>query len=138
MWRVIPFVLAWPVWADSVVATRPIAAGAIISAEDVTLVSMDIQGAAAGLPDVLGQTVQTAIAPGRAVQTSNIAPAVQIPRNGLVVLVLQSGGLEIRTEGRALVAGSLGDVIDVMNLSSRSRVQGRIIAAGTVGIFAAP
>ena len=42
MWRVLILLCAAPAWADSVVATRSIPAGTVISAEDVTLVAMDI------------------------------------------------------------------------------------------------
>ncbi|MDZ7906076.1 MAG: flagellar basal body P-ring formation chaperone FlgA [Cypionkella sp.] len=138
MWRVVFAFLAGPALADSVVATRPIAANATVSADDVTLVAMDIQGAAAALDQVIGQTATAPIAAGRAVQTSQISGRVHIARNTVVSVVLQAGGLEIRTEGRALAAGSLGDVIEIMNLSSRSRIKGTIIDAGKVRVVTGP
>ena len=47
-------------------------------------------------------------------------------------------GLRILTEGRALARGGVGDVIRVMNLSSRTTVSGRIAADGSVHVGLAP
>lgn len=136
MWRLFLIVLATPAFADSVVATRAIAASAVVTAEDVTLVAMEIQGAAKSIEDVIGQVANTAIAAGRIVQRNQISAPIHVERNSVVTLILQAGGLEIRTEGRALAAGKLGETIDIMNLSSRSRLRGAIIGAGIVRVFA--
>lgn len=138
MWRILPFLLAWPAWADSVVATRPIAAKSVIAPEDITLVSMDIPGAVPQLGDVLGQTATTDIAAGRAILADHLTATPRVDRNMVVPLILQSGGMEIRTEGRTLSAGGAGEVIEIMNLSSRARITGRLRADGSILVAAAP
>jgi flagellar basal body P-ring formation protein FlgA len=138
MWRILPFLLAWPVWADSVVATRPIAAKSVISPEDITLVSMNIPGAAPQLADVLGQTATADIAAGRAILAHFLAATPRVDRNMVVPLIVQSGSMEIRTEGRTLSAGGVGDVIEVMNLSSRARITGRLQPDGSILVATTP
>ena len=135
MWRLVLCLLAGPVWADSVIATRPIAAHAIITAEDVTTVAMDIPHAVGNLHDAIGQTANMAIPAGQAVRADQISALVQVARNAIVEVVLVAGGLEIRTEGRALDAGKAGEVIDIMNTTSRARIRGIIGDDGIVRII---
>jgi hypothetical protein len=73
----------------------------------------------------------------RVVQANQITPQLRVQRNAIVALTLRSGGLEIQTEGRALAEGGVGDVIDIMNLSSRTRISGRINSDGSVLVTAA-
>lgn len=136
MWRFLILLCAAPAWADSVVATRSIPPGAVISAEDVTLVAMDIPDALTALKDAIGQIAPSGLNAGRVVRADQITPQLRIQRNAIVALTLRSGALEIQTEGRALAEGGVGDVIDIMNLSSRTRISGRINSDGSVLVTA--
>jgi flagella basal body P-ring formation protein FlgA len=124
--------LAGPALAGNVVATRTIPAGSIIGPEDVTLVDAVLPGALADLSLALGQETRTAIYAGRPVRASDLGPPTLVERNQLVPLIYRSGGLAISTEGRALARGSVGEVIRIMNLGSRTTVSGRIGADGAV------
>lgn len=136
MWRVLILLCAAPAWADSVVATRSIPAGTVISAEDVALVAMDIPDALTALKDAVGQIAPSGLNAGRVVLADHVQPQLRIQRNAIVALTLRSGGLEIHTEGRAMTEGGIGDVIDIMNLSSRTRISGRINSDGSVLVTA--
>jgi flagellar basal body P-ring formation protein FlgA len=125
-------VLAGPVLAENVVATRTIPAGSVIGPEDVTLVDAVLPGALTDVSLALGQEARTAIYAGRAVRSSDLGPPTLVQRNQLVPLIYRSGGLAISTEGRARARGSVGDVIRIMNLGSRTTVSGRIGADGAV------
>lgn len=139
MWRVfLCLMAAGPALADSVVATRPIAARAIVTADDVTLVAMEIPNALARLEDVVGLTTTTDITAGRALQAEHLTTTLQIERNAIVQLIVQTKGMEIRTEGRALSPGNIGDVIDIMNISSRTRISGTVRPDGSVLVTAGP
>jgi flagella basal body P-ring formation protein FlgA len=124
--------LAGPALAENVVATRTIPAGSIIGPEDVTLVDAVLPGALADISLALGQETRTAIYAGRPVRASDLGPPTLVQRNQLVPLIYRSGGLAISTEGRALARGSVGEVIRIMNLGSRTTVSGRIGADGAV------
>jgi flagella basal body P-ring formation protein FlgA len=142
MWRALLLLLALPAAAQteaaSVVATRDIAVGAIVSPEDVTLGAMAIPNAIADMNKVVGHTVVSAVSAGRALRADQITQALWVARNARITLAYRAGGLEIRTEGRALSEGGAGDVIEIMNLSSRSRVLGRVAPDGTVVVTAGP
>jgi flagella basal body P-ring formation protein FlgA len=57
-----------------------------------------------------------------------------VDRNQIIPLAYAAGDLTILTEGRALARGGVGDVIEVMNLSSRNKVLGQIGPDGVVRV----
>ncbi len=134
MWRLLLLVMAGPVGADSLVATRPIRAQAMITADDVTLVAADIAGALTEVAAAVGLEARVVIYPGRPVRAADLGPPALVERNQIVALAYRSGGLAILTEGRALARGGVGDVIKVMNLSSRATVTGQIGPDGRVDV----
>ena len=134
MWRLWLFLAAGPALADSVVATRPIRARTPIGADDVTLVQADIAGALTAVAGAIGQEARVAIYPGRPVRAADLGPPAVVERNQIVPLTYRSGSLTILTEGRALTRGGVGDVIRVMNLSSRATVTGTIGPDGLVDV----
>lgn len=133
MIRVLALVLlAWPARADSVVATRIIRAQTVIAPEDITTVAADLPGAITTIDGAVGQETKILIYPGRAVRAVDLGTPARIERNQIVPLIFRSAGLSIATEGRALARGAVGDVIAVLNLSTRSKVLGRIGEDGTI------
>jgi flagella basal body P-ring formation protein FlgA len=125
-------VLTAPALADSVVATRTIRAQTIISIEDLTTVEAALPGALADPALAVGMEARVAIYAGRPVRAQDLGPPALIERNQLVPLIFLSGGLAISTEGRALARGAAGEVIRVMNLSSRNTVNGRVGPDGAI------
>ena len=138
MWRVLILILPVPALADSLVATRVIRAQEIVAADAVTLVAADIPGAMTDANLAVGLEARVAIYPGRPVLVENIGPAAVVERNQIVPLSYRAGGLTIRTEGRALARGGAGDVIEVMNLTSKTKLTGRIGPDGTIELGRAP
>ena len=134
MWRICLILAAAPVFGDSLVATRPIRAQSLISAEDVTLVEAEIDGALTDVGSAVGMEARVVIYPGRPVRAVDLGPPALVERNQIVALAYRSGSLAILTEGRALARGGAGDVIRVMNLSSRVTVTGQIGPDGLVEV----
>jgi flagella basal body P-ring formation protein FlgA len=130
--------VASPGWADSVIATRLIRAQTVIAATDMTLVSAEIPGALADTMMAIVQEARVTLYPGRAIRAEDLGPAAIIERNQIVALSYTAGGLGIVTDGRALARGSLGEVIRVMNLSSRNTVFGQVAADGSVQVGSRP
>ena len=56
----------------------------------------------------------------------------------IVTLVYNVGGLGITTEGRALARGGLGEIIRVMNNSSRTVIAGQVAEGGYVHVVSTP
>ena len=124
--------LTAPALAESVVATRTIRAQTVISAEDLTVVDATLPGALADPGLAVGQEARVAIYAGRPVRAQDLGAPALVDRNQLVSLIFLSGGLAISTEGRALARGAEGEVIRVMNLSSRTTVSGRVGPDGAI------
>ena len=120
--------------ADIVVSTRTIRPGERIDPADLVSKQIEVAGAAQSHSDLVGMEARVAIYPGRPIRFADVGPPAIVDRNQLVVLFYQEGGLQIRTEGRALGRGAEGDVIRVMNLTSRNTLSGRVNADGTIRI----
>jgi flagellar basal body P-ring formation protein FlgA len=137
MWRVL---MMFPCMAsaESLIAVRTIPAQSIIAADDVSLVDAVMEGAVLTPAAAIGQEARVTIFAGRAVLEADLGPAAMVDRNQLVPLRFQAGALVIMTEGRALERGAEGDVIRIMNLSSRLTVTGRVMADGSVNVGTMP
>lgn len=118
--------------AESVVATRTIRPQSVVGPEDVTVVEALIPGALDRAEAAYGLEARVAIYAGKPVRPDDLGAPAIVERNQPVGLLFQAGGLVILAEGRALGRGGVGDVIQVMNLSSRATVSGRIGADGRV------
>ena len=125
---------ATPALADSLIATRTIRAQTVLAAEDLALVEADIPGALTDPEAAIGLEARVTLYAGRPITAAAVGSAALVERNQTVALVYRSGGLSILTEGRALTRGGQGDVIKVMNLTSRTTVMGTIGPDGTVAV----
>ena len=127
-------VMAFPVFADTVVPARTIRPHQIITEMDVTFAAGDLISGFGRLSDVIGQEARVALYAGRPILVGDIGPPAVIDRNQIVGLRYSSGGISISTEGRALERGAVGDRIRVMNLGSRATLFGQILEDGTVKV----
>lgn len=123
-----------PAPADTLVAARTIRAMAILTAEDLALIPETVPGALGDPAQAIGQEARVILYAGRAIRPGDIGPPAIVERNQIVALAFQRGALSILTEGRALDRGGAGDTIRVMNLASRSTLNGTIRADGTVHV----
>lgn len=118
--------------ADDLVATRHLPAGTILSPDDIAVAQGTRQGPSPA--EALGKQLRTAVYEGRPISRGQLTAPMLVNRNQLVTLAYESAALRIETEGRALGAGGEGDVIRVMNLSSRATLMARINADGTLTV----
>ena len=124
--------LTGPAMADSLVATRTIRAQTVIGPDDMALVDAALPGALDDPARALGLEARVAIYAGRPIRSQDLGAPALVDRNQLVSLIYLSGGLAISTEGRALERGAEGDVVRVMNLGSRTTVNGRVGPDGAI------
>lgn len=124
--------IATPAAADSVVATRTLRANTVIAPEDLTLVAAELAGALQDPGVAYGLETRVAIYAGRPVCPEDLGPPTLVQRNQTVTLVYATGALAISTEGRALARGSEGDVVQVINIASRTTVSGRVGPDGAI------
>lgn len=121
--------------AEGLVATRLIRAMQVIGPDDVARAALTEPGVAQDPAEVVGLEARVAIYPGRPVRLADLGPAAVVERNATVQLVYRQGALMIRTEGRALGRGALGDPLRVMNLASRATVTGIVTFDNMVEVF---
>lgn len=127
--------LAAPVPAETLVATRTIRAATPIQPEDIAFGEEEVPGALSDPAQILGMEARAVIYAGRPIRPGDIAPAAAVERNQLVPINFRRGQLVIKAEGRALARGAPGEVIRVMNLASRTTVQGVIDADGGIHVL---
>jgi flagellar basal body P-ring formation protein FlgA len=137
MWRVL-LILPCMASAESLIAVRTIPAQSVIASDDVSLVDAVMDGAVLTPAAAIGQEARVTIYAGRVVLLADLGPAAVVDRNQVVPLRFLAGALAIMTEGRALERGGTGDVIRIMNLSSRLTVTGRVMPDGSVNVGAVP
>lgn len=126
--------VATPGAADTIVAAHTIRAQAILSAADVVVVPGSIVGAYTAIDEIVGQEARVAIYAGRPVRHEEVGPPAVIERNQIVTLIYASPTLNIVAEGRALGRAGVGDLLKVMNLTSRQTVTGAVRKDGTVSV----
>ena len=122
--------LAAPAMADTVVAARTIQAQTLIGPEDLVLQPVDVPGGTDDPQLLIGMEARTALYAGRAISPADVGFPAIVDRNQIVPLVYSMGGLTISTEGRALGRAGVGEVIRIMNLTSRATVTAQIGADG--------
>lgn len=81
---------------------------------------------------MVGQQLRSMVYEGRRIEAAFLTAPMAVKRNQIVTIAYEKAALRIEAEGRALGAGSVGQVIRVMNSASRVTVSGRIASDGTV------
>lgn len=123
---------------DVVTARRPIPRNSTIQASALTLSERDVTRLRGDyftrLQDVAGQTARTPIDNAEVISPRALEATLAVKRGDQVNLVVQKGGLIIRTKGIALEDGHLNEQIDVRNLRSGRELRGRVTAPGTVSM----
>lgn len=125
---------AWPISAQTIVATHTIRSQAILTANDVELIEQDVAGAYISLDEVVGMEARIVLYAGRPIRMDDIGPPAVIERNQIVTLYYMTGTLIIAADARALGRAGVGDRIRVMNLASRSTVTGWVQQDGSVSV----
>lgn len=116
--------------ADVLVAARTIPAQSLIGPDDLMLRNIDDPNGTEDPLLLIGMEARIALYAGRPVRPADVGFPAIVDRNEIVPLIFQSGGLLIATEGRALGRAGVGEIIRVMNLTSRNTVTARIADDG--------
>jgi len=119
--------------AETIVATKTIRANTILTTQDVAI-NRNLSGGLRDPADVVGMETKVVLYVGRPIRAEDIGPPALVNRNQIVPLVFRSSGLSISTAGRALDRGAVGDMIRVMNMSSRSTLFGTVLPDGSIDV----
>lgn len=118
--------VASPLTADTVVATRTIPAQSIIMPGDIIIQDHETPGAIRQIDAAIGMEARVSLFAGRPIRQGDISRPAVVERNQIIALHYEANGLIITTEGRALGRAGPGDRIRVMNMSSRTTVSAQI------------
>lgn len=111
---------------DQVTTTRALQRGTVLRPRDVTGPYAE--------EDYVGLELIRSVRSGAALTPRHVREPLLVRRNETVTIVFRQGPLVMETTGRAMDEGGEGARISVINSSSRKRIMGRIIAAGTVEV----
>ena len=123
--------LAAPAVAETVVAARTIPARTLIAPTDLAFRDGTFAGGESDPMLFVGMEARIAIYAGRPIRAADVNPPAIVDRNQIIPLIYENRGIRIATEGRSLARAGPGEIIRVMNLSSRATVSARI---GTDGV----
>lgn len=116
--------------ADTVIAAGTIRGQSLIMPSDVALISGSTPGALTDPGDAIGMEAAVNLYAGRPIRPGDLRLPAIVERNALVTLRYDHGGLVVITDGRALDRAAQGDVLRVINLTSRTTVTARAVAPG--------
>jgi len=129
------YVLRASVSALVAVTAAPVAAGQMLTAQDVTLERRDVTT----LPDTVnsaevatGQATRRSLRAGEVLRQAQLSAPILVKRGEAVIMLARFEALEISTAGEALDAGALNALVRVRNLANGRVVRMRVIAPGTV------
>lgn len=120
--------------AETLVAARTIRAQTMIQPEDIAFGPDSVPGALADPDQAVGMEARAVLYAGRPIRPGDLAPAAVVQRNQVVPITFRRGPLIIHAEGRVLARGAPGDLVRVMNLASRTTVQGVITPEGGIEV----
>jgi len=120
------------------VAARPIARGATVTAADIATVTRLLPNAQGGLlsaPETaVGRVAIREIAAGVNLSAHFLKAPQTIRRGQAVTLSLANGPVAVRVAGTAMSDGTLGQRIQVRNLNSKRVVEGVVLDSGIVSV----
>ncbi len=123
---------------DIVHARRFISRGTVISKDDLVIDNIEISNANTKFfhttLDIIGKVAKRNITIGKKISATTLKLAIIIKRGQEVVIVAHTGGILIRTKGKALSDGAKGQVVKVKNSRSKRELQATVIAPNTVKV----
>ena len=135
LYLVVPLLfLASPAFAGPVTANQTLQRGDIIQPEDISIETDSGERVEDIMDDYVGMELKRTVYAGKKINAAHVGPPIIVKRNSRVSMIYRFGRLEINAWGRALDEGGEGDVITIMNLESRKRIQGTILPTGIIEV----
>ena len=124
-----------PAPAQEVLATHTLRVGTVLDEGDLKAPGGGDARRRELIAALVGLETRRAIYTGRPVVAADLGPPTLVRRNAVVVMLYSDRGLVgIRTEGRALESGGAGEVVRVLNLTSRRSVLATVTGENQVEV----
>ncbi len=126
------------VYHPVVVTKRPISNKSILTEEDMALeirpLSKLPQDIVLDIKSLIGKQLKTSLKAGTVLRTCYIEDPIIVKNNSLVEIIAKNEKLIVRTKGKALQNGRIGEMIKVQNLSSKKVIVGKVVSASEVEV----
>jgi flagella basal body P-ring formation protein FlgA len=124
--------------ADTVVLTRHLRPGTILTADDVRTARLHATLLHGNSPittgDAIGEALRHDMPPGQPLSEADVMRPRLVVRNDVVRMMLEAEGISLAAQGVALEEGGLGDRIRVQNPASHAVVLAEVTGSGTVRV----
>lgn len=118
--------------ASEVTANTILRRGTILTAQNISESATDASND--NLQAYIGQELNRTVYAGHTIDISYVRAPTLIKRNAQINMVYSFGALQVTAKGRALQMGGKGDLISVMNLSSRKKITATITGVDMVEV----
>jgi flagella basal body P-ring formation protein FlgA len=109
-------------------AARAVPAGSVLDAQDIA------SGTDAEKQAFLGMEARRPLRPGQVLRRYDVTLPTAVRRQSAVIVLFRRGSLTLRTEGRALGAGQIGEMVNIALPARKKPVMGRITGPGQVEV----
>lgn len=121
-----------------VVAARTVSAGAVLGEADVAVRKMDWSGGSTAFlhapADAVGKRARWQLVAGVPLRSDFLVSPDALKRGEPVVLLAESGAVQVTGKGISLQAGKVGDAVRVRAVSSGKKLSGRLLEGHIVRI----
>ena len=121
-----------------VIATRDLDRGTVISANDVALAKREtnrlLRGHFNSIDEVTNRTLKRSVRRHQVITPSKLIAMKTIKRGEQITILAGNGNVQVRMIGKALRHGNPGDLIPVQNMTSKRKLEARVVSAGIVRI----
>ncbi len=119
-------------------AKRFINRGTVITKNDLTIEIIEVSNSNKHFyhnpKEIIGKVAKRNIRIGKKISGTSLKAALLIKRGQEVMIIAKTSGLLIRTKGKALSDGSIGQIVKVKNSRSKRELQATVIAPNTVKV----
>lgn len=126
------------IFKQVVVATRTLPRGVVLTENDLKLARYDLAELNRGYFEdpsrFLGFKLKRRLSAGEPLTRVMVEKVRTISRGQQVVILASSGGMEVRTSGKALAHGAVGERIRVLNISSKQKLEGIVTEDGEIRV----
>jgi len=125
---------------EAAILARDVERNDVLKASDVVIErrpKLAVGNDVAARERAVGMQMRHALRAGAALRTADLVKPDLVQRDQAVTLIFQSAGLYLTVRGKALDAGTEGDVVSVVNLQSKRTVSGTVTGRGQVSISVA-
>ena len=126
---------------EAAVLTRGVERNEVLKGSDVVVErrpKAEVGGDVAGRDRAVGMQARKQLRAGQALKLADLAKPDLVQRDQSVTLIYESVGLYLTSRGKALEAGTEGDVVSVLNLQSKRTMSGVVTGRGQVTISGPP